>query len=97
MRSSGKAQRPSVETVMTLIPISLLAIILWLGGYFMTAQKMAKTGLLSDELEKIIIPPKWLYFVCGAPVSANYPRGAMRVAAFGVQIEGFALAVLVIW
>ncbi|MCZ2290049.1 MAG: hypothetical protein LC138_14545 [Anaerolineales bacterium] len=82
---------------MIFIPISILAIFLWLGGYFMTARKMSDTGLLSDNLEKIISPPKWLYYLCGTPVSNKYPRGTMRVAAFGVQFGGIALGIYAIW
>lgn len=81
----------------TITFISILAILLWLGGYFMTARIMANTGVLSDDLEKIISPPKWLYYLCGAPVSNKYPRGTMRVAAFSVQIGGIALGIYVIW
>ncbi len=50
-----------------MIYFPLLAIFLWFGGYFMTARFMSTTGFTSDNLEKIISPPKWLYYLCGAP------------------------------
>jgi hypothetical protein len=65
-----------------------LTIFLWFGGYLMTARFMSTTGVSGDDLEKIIIPPRWLYFICGAPVSNKYPRSTMRVAAFRTQMQG---------
>ena len=77
--------------------VLLLSILLWLGGYLMTAYKMSNTGLLSEELEKIIAPPKWLYYLCGAPRPHDYPRGTMRVSAFRVQILGIISMIYVIY
>lgn len=61
----------------------------------MTASFMSTTGVHGDELEKIITPPKWLYYVCGAPVSKKYPKGEMRVAAFRTQMGGIFLGLFV--
>lgn len=63
----------------------------------MTARTMSNTGMLSDELEKIIAPPKWLYYLCGAPRSKDYPQGTMRVAAFRAQISGITLMIYIIY
>lgn len=81
---------------MIFIPIAF-AIFLWIGGYLMTARFMSTTGVNSDNDEKIITPPKWLYYVCGAPVSKKYPKGAMRVYAFQAQILGIFLVLYLIW
>ena len=80
-----------------MIIVLILAILFWLGGYFMTARKMSDAGVLSDELEKIIVPPKWLYYLCGAPHSRDYPRGTMRVAAFRAQILGIVWMIYLIY
>jgi hypothetical protein len=72
------------------------AIFLWIGGYLMTARFMSTSGVHGDDLEKIITPPKWLYYVCGAPVSKKYPKGAMRVAAFRTQMGGIFLGLYLI-
>jgi hypothetical protein len=77
--------------------ILILAILLWLGGYFMTARKMSNTEVLSDYFKIIISPPKWIYFLCGSPTSNMYPKGTMRVVAFNGQILGIALGIYVIW
>jgi hypothetical protein len=71
----------------------ILAISLWLVGYFITARAMSNRGILSDDLEKIIAPPRWLYYICGAPGNKEYPRGIMRVVAFRTQITGITLMV----
>lgn len=71
--------------------LPILAISFWLGGYFITARTMSNRGLLLEDLEKIIAPPKWLYYLCGAPSNKEYPQGTMRVVAFRTQIMGITL------
>lgn len=71
-----------------MIFILILAIFSWCGGYLLTARFMSTTGVHGDDLEKIITPPKWLYYLCGAPVSKKYPKGEMRVGAFRTQMQG---------
>jgi hypothetical protein len=39
----------------------------------------------------------WLYYLCGAPRSNEYPRGTMRVAAFQVQILGILLMFFLVY
>lgn len=81
---------------MIFVPIGF-AIFLWIGGYLMTALFMSTTGVNGHELEKIITPPKWLFYLCGAPVSKKYPKGEMRVDAFGTQMGGIFLGLYLIW
>jgi hypothetical protein len=81
---------------MIFVPI-FFAFFLWFGGYLMTARFISTTGVNSDNDEKIITPPKWLYYICGAPVSKKYPKGAMRVYAFHSQIFGIFLGLYLIW
>jgi len=69
----------------------ILAIVFWLSGYFITARRMANTGLFSAERETIIAPPGWVYFLCGAPKNKDYPPGTMRVFAFQIQLAGILL------
>jgi len=70
---------------------------MWTLGYFYTVRKMSNAGVASKRNETIIAPPKWLYYLCGAPASSNYPRGTMRVMAFGVQMMGLVWALWAIW
>ena len=79
---------------MVFVPI--LAISFWLGGYFITARTMSNRGVLSENLEKIIDPPKWLYYMCGAPSNKEYPRGTMRVVALQTQIAGITLMIFLL-
>ena len=76
--------------------VLILSIFLWLGGYLITAH-LPNTGVSSNELDAIIAPPRWLYYLCGAPFSKEYPRGAMRVGAFRVQILGAILMIYTIY
>jgi hypothetical protein len=76
--------------------LPILAISFWLGGYFITARIMSKTGVHLDDLEKIIAPPRWLYYLCGAPSNKEYPRGTMLVVAFRTQITGIALMIFLL-
>jgi hypothetical protein len=80
-----------------MIYLSLLVISLWLAGYITTVYDKLDTGMLSDDLKKFISPPKWLYYLCGAPVSQKYPKGTMRVVAFRSQIIGISLVFYFIW
>jgi hypothetical protein len=80
-----------------MIFLSILAILFWFGGYFLTARFMSTTGATSDDLEKIIAPPKWLYYLCGAPVSKKYPTGTMRVVAFQSQMAGISFGLFSVW
>ncbi len=76
--------------------VLILSIFLWLGGYLITA-RLPNTGVVSTGLDPIVAPPKWLYYVCGAPFSKAYPRGAMRASAFRVQIAGALLMIYTIY
>ena len=63
----------------------------------MTARIMSKIGVSSDGLDAIVAPPKWLFYVCGAPLSKEYPRGTMRVGAFRAQILGIIWMIYIIY
>lgn len=80
---------------MIFVPI-LFALFLWFGGYLMTAHFKTMTGI-GEESEKIIAPPKWLYYICGSPVSKYYLKGQMRVVAFRTQMGGIFLGIYLIW
>jgi len=73
--------------------LPILGISFWLGGYYITVHRMSNRGVLSEDLEKIIAPPIWLYYLCGAPSNKEYPRGTMRVVAFRTQITGIVLMI----
>jgi hypothetical protein len=79
-----------------MIYFSILAVFLYFGGYLLTARFMSTTGLPSDPLHIIISPPKWLYYLCGAPASKEYPKGTMRVGAFRAQIVGISLGIFLV-
>lgn len=74
----------------------LVAILLWIGGYFMTSRGISTTNTTLDDLEEIISPPKWLYYLCGAPKSKKYPIGTMRVIAFQSQMGGISLGLFLV-
>jgi hypothetical protein len=76
--------------------LAILAVSFWLAGYFLTARRMSNTGLLSENLEKIIAPPRWLNYLCGASGNKEYPRGTMRVFAFRTQIFGISLLIFLL-
>ena len=55
-------------------PILILAIGSWVLGYFITTHVMSKRTT-KENVNKIIVPPKWLYYLCGTPLNVDYPRG----------------------
>ena len=81
------------------IAFFLVALILWFGGYWST------TGLIRKESSsvnpvKIISPPKWLYYLCGAPESTKFSVGTMTTVAFRSQIAGIILGIcscIILW
>jgi hypothetical protein len=79
-----------------MIYVLAFAIFLWIAGYITTAGNLLKTGVYSDEEIKIITPPRWVYYVCGAPVSKVHPKGALSVIALRTQMAGVFLGLFVI-
>jgi hypothetical protein len=74
-----------------------LALFFWFGGYFMAVRFMPIPNLTSEELEQTIHPPKWLYYLCGAPTSKCYPKGTMIFVAFRAQIAGVFMTIFLVW
>lgn len=70
----------------------LLSILPWFLGYFLTKGLIADRATLSSRLI-IISPPKWVYFLCGAPKSPNYPAGSMTSRSFRLQVIGFVFSI----
>ena len=75
---------------MTLV-FTIVALVAWLGGYFSTTGVISTPAHSQEDHEKIISPPVWLYYLCGAPGSKKYPRGTMMASAFRAQITGIGL------
>lgn len=74
---------------MTLV-FTIVTLVAWFGGY-LSASGVISTRVNSQHQEKIISPPVWLYYICGAPISKKYPRGTMSATAFRAQITGIGL------
>ena len=79
-----------------MIYVLAFAIFLWIAGYITTVGNLVKTGVHSDEERKIITPPRWVFYVCGAPVSKMHPKGALSVIALRTQMAGIFLGLFVI-
>ena len=76
-------------------PILILAIGSWVLGYFITTHVISKRTT-KENVNKIIVPPKWLYYLCGTPLNMDYPRGTMNVDGFRGQIFGLILGIYLV-
>lgn len=41
----------------------------------------------------MVAPPRWLYWVCGAPKGKYRPRGVLLLSGLGMQVLGISLAI----
>lgn len=73
-------------------PLLILAIGSWVLGFFITTHVISKRTT-KENIDKIIVPPKWLYYLCGTPINVDYPRGTMSVDGFRGQIFGLILGI----
>lgn len=67
-------------------------LILWFSGYNYT-KNSGKDQSNLPKPKKFVSPPKWLYYLCGAPVSAKYPGGVLPSNAFRVQVMGIMVGI----
>lgn len=81
-------------------PLLILAIGSWILGYFATTHVMSKRAN-KESMDKIVVPPKWLYYLCGCPMNVDYPIGTMNIDGFRGQIFGLVLgmylAIVMLW
>ena len=75
-----------------LIIFFAVSLTLWFSGYFSMKGLIKENTTLAKPI-KLIFPPKWLYYLCGAPRSTKYPVGMMTLNAFRAQIAGIIFAV----
>jgi hypothetical protein len=78
----------------------LAALILWLAGYFSTKGLVFNKSITSPGQTKLIVPPRWMYYLCGAPKSTKYAVGTMTSVAFRAQMAGVILGIytcIILW
>ena len=80
-----------------ILPLFSVAALLWFAGYLSVKGIIPHKKVPMSELDKIVIPPKWLYYLCGAPKSDKYHPGAITVGALRAQIAGIAFGIFTIW
>ena len=94
MSRHGRRPVPSRQSLF------LVALILWVAGYFSTIGLIINKNVTSSGQTKIIFPPKWLYYLCGAPKPTKYSIGTMTSVAFRAQIAGVILGIhtcIILW
>jgi hypothetical protein len=76
------------------VVILLVALLGWFGGYHYGRNPHVATADSSSKADDVISAPKWLFYLCGAPVSSRYPKGVLIVSAVRAQIMSILLAML---
>lgn len=76
---------------MTILLVTI-SVVLWVSGY------LATRGIISIQESSVywttyIVVPKWLYILCGAPVSKPHPLGSVMARALGIQSMGITLGI----
>lgn len=77
---------------MTLV-VLITALIAWVGGYQFARNPNLDIKDSFLDSNKIISPPKWLFYLCGAPKSQKYPMGNLIMSAVRAQIMGISLGI----
>lgn len=72
----------------------IVALMLWVVGYQYGRNPTANKELASSGLDKIILAPKWLFYLCGAPKLVEYPRGSLTIFSIRSQVMGILLGML---
>ena len=73
-----------------------MASISWFGGYLSVTGVISSSTNPRGDREKVISPPRLLFYFCGAPKSNKYPEGAMGESAFRAQMMGIGLGIFTI-
>jgi hypothetical protein len=79
-----------------MIIFTVVAIFSWFVGYLITIGAIQSYVRSQGKKEKILMPPRLFFYLCGAPKSNNYPRGAMGEPAFRAQMTGLGLGIFTI-
>lgn len=69
----------------------LTSLILWFAG-----KNMADITLLTatKESKDLILPPKWLFYMCGAPKKENMLLGVIPKSGLGLQLSAYIFIIL---
>jgi len=73
---------------MSIVGWVTITTIFWLVG-FMVTRYGASAPLPPNVL--LIKPPRWLYYLCGAPQAPGFPRGVIRLGSFLLQLSGLLM------
>lgn len=76
------------------LSLSLLAIMLWVVGYQYGRNPTPNDELASSGLDKVILAPKWLFYLCGAPRPANLPHMSLTIFSIRAQIAGLLFGIV---
>jgi hypothetical protein len=71
----------------------LFSAILWVAGFLSMKGIITLNTNPIFEMNKVIVPPKWLYYLCGAPKSEKYISGAITVGAMRAQLAGIVMGI----
>ena len=71
----------------------LFSAILWIAGFLSMKGIITLNADSIFEMNKVVVPPKWLYYLCGAPRSEGYPPNSITIGAFRVQMIGIAFSI----
>jgi hypothetical protein len=69
------------------------SILLWLSGFLSFKGLIPLRTDSLFEMSRVIVPPKWLFYLCGAPKSKDYPPNSITVGAFRAQITGIVFGI----
>jgi hypothetical protein len=75
---------------------TIVSILSWFGGYLITIGAIQSYVHSQGKKEKILAPPRLFFYLCGAPKSNKYPRGAVGEPAFRAQMTGLGLGIYTI-
>ncbi|MBI5935074.1 MAG: hypothetical protein HY867_15315 [Chloroflexi bacterium] len=71
----------------------LFAIVMWLGGFFSMKGLISLDKNSIFEMRQVVVPPTWLFYLCGAPKSGEFRPGSMTIGALRAQIAGVCMAI----
>lgn len=72
--------------------LAAISVVFWASGY------LASRGIIAIQESSAywtayIVVPKWLYILCGAPVSKSRPMSSVMARILGIQFMGITLGI----
>jgi hypothetical protein len=71
----------------------LFSAILWIAGFLSMKGIITLNADSIFKMNQVVVPPKWLYYLCGAPKSGKYISGAITVGAMRAQLAGIVMGI----